>query len=214
MMHMTHKIKFIALLLMGTLMAACTNDPLRDLSTEDSQVFITNRDRAVDFRQYTTFSIVDSVVVAGNRGYGTSLSELDIALLTRVVSNMQNLGYRYVSASNNPDVGINVAQIRNSYVSVVPNPYLGNFWGGGWGGGWGGWGPGWGYGYPGYFSYMQTNEAYWYLEMIDFKNANVENQELDVVWNAQIRGGGIGSVQNVSTIVDAIFAQSPYLKVN
>ncbi|MBB5283345.1 hypothetical protein HNQ92_001471 [Rhabdobacter roseus] len=210
---MTNKIMLMTLL-MGTLLSACTNDPLRDLSIEDSQVFITNRNKSVDFRQYATFSIVDSVLILGNQGYGTSLSEIDVTILTRVIAKMQELGYQYVSASNNPDVGINVAQIRNSYLNVAPmNPYWGNYWGGGWGGWGGGWGPGMGYG-PGYFTYYQTNEAYWYLEMIDFKNSNVENQELDVVWNAQIRGSGIGSTQQMGRIVDAVFEQSSYLKIN
>ena len=93
---MTFKTSFLTILLGASLLAACNNDPLSDLSVEDSQVFITNRNKTVDFNQYKTFSIVDSVIVMGNRGTGTSLSDVDMQVLNRVIANMQQLGYRYV----------------------------------------------------------------------------------------------------------------------
>lgn len=210
---MTFKTSFLTILLGASLLAACNNDPLSDLSVEDSQVFITNRNKTVDFNQYKTFSIVDSVIVLGNRGTGTSLSDVDMQVLNRVIANMQQLGYRYVNPRENPDVGINVAQIRNSYLNVVSrpiSPYLGSYWGGYYGGGLGGWG----YGYPSYYTYYQVNENYWYLEMVDFKNPDRANQKLNVVWSAEIRGAGLFDVQQVSNVIDSVFKQSGYLGAN
>ncbi|HEV7349515.1 DUF4136 domain-containing protein [Telluribacter sp.] len=208
---MTYKTSIFALVL-GFLLMGCANDPLSDLSVEDSQVFITNRDKSVSFNQYQTFSIVDSVIVMGNRGTGTSLSDVDIQVLNRVIANMQQLGYRYVNPREKPDLGINVAQIRNSYLNVVSqpmSPYLGSYWGGGfYGGGLGG------YGYPNYYSYYQVNENYWYLEMVDFKNPDTANKQLNVVWNAEIRGAGLFDKQYVSEVVDKVFQQSNYLRLN
>ncbi|GAB3181722.1 DUF4136 domain-containing protein [Telluribacter humicola] len=209
---MTIKTTLLAILLGASLMA-CTKDPLSDLSVEDSQVFITNRNKTVNFDQYKTFSIVDSVIVLGNRGSGTSLSDVDIQVLNRVIANMQQLGYKYVNPKENPDLGINVAQIRNSYLNVVSqpvSPYLGNYWGGFYGGGYGGYG----YGYPSYYSYYQVNENYWYLEMIDFKNPDRANQKLNVVWNAEIRGSGLFDTQGVSSVIDSVFSQSDYLGIS
>lgn len=205
-------IKTIGLACLIGLLYGCTNDPLRDLSVEDSQVFITNRDRDVDFRQYRTFSILDSVLIIGNQGTGSSLTDLDILFLTKVIDKMQSLGYTYVSPTDQPDVGINVAQVRNSYVNVVSrpiSPYLGNYWGGGFGGF-----GGFGYGYPSYFSFYQTQENYWYLEMIDFKNPDTQNNQLNVIWNAELKGRGLFDPLNVERMVNSVFDQSSYLRIN
>ncbi|GHB81463.1 DUF4136 domain-containing protein [Persicitalea jodogahamensis] len=205
--------KILGLLALITVFTACQNDPLSDLTVEDSQVFITNHDESVNFKQFKTFSIVDSVLIIGNQGTGTTLGATDIQFLNTVVQQMKNLGYQYVSPKEGPDVGINVAQVRNAYVNVVsqPNPYYGNYWGGGFGGGYF---PGYGYGYPSSYSYVQTREAYWYLEMLDFKNPDVQNEQYNVIWNAQIRGNGLFDGVDFDTMVRSVFEQSSYLKIN
>ncbi len=206
--------KILGLMALIGVFAACQNDPLKDLTVEDSQVFITNHDESVNFTQFKTFSIVDSVLIIGNQGSGTSLSDTDIQFLNTVIQKMKNLGYQYVSPKENPNVGINVAQVRNAYLNVVsqPNPYYGNYWGGGFGGG--GYFPGYGYGYPSYYSYVQTREAYWYLEMLDFKNPDVQNEQYNVIWSAMIRGNGLFDGVDTDTMVQSVFDQSSYLKIN
>ena len=206
-------IKLLGLFALIGLFAACQNDPLRDLTAEDSQVYITNHDNSVNFKQFKTFSIVDSVLIVGNQGGGTSLSTTDVQFLNTIIQQMQNLGYKYVSPKEKPDVGINVAQVRNAYLNVVsqPNPYYGSYWGGGYGGGYY---PSYGYGYPSSYSYVQTREAYWYLEMLDFKNPDVQNEKYNVIWNASIRGNGLFDGVDFDTMVRSVFEQSSYLKIN
>ena len=55
-------------------LSACNHDPLQDLSIEDSQVFITNHDKSVNFKQFKTFSILDSVLVV-ELGHPTCLRD-------------------------------------------------------------------------------------------------------------------------------------------
>lgn len=187
-------------------LSACNPDPLKDLSIEDSQVFITNHDKSVNYKQYKTFSILDSVLVVGNQGTGATLTDLDIKILTSVARNMENLGYTYVGPKDNPDVGINVAQVRNTYLNVVSSPlspYAGNYWGGGYG-----------YGYPSSYSYYQTRENYWYLEMLDFKNPDKQNKKLNVIWNSTIRGNGLFDAEYIDGLIQSVFKQSQYLKIN
>ncbi len=206
-------IKILGLFALIGLFAACQNDPLSDLTVEDSQVFITNHDKSVNFKQFKTFSIVDSVLILGNQRGGASLTSTDVQFLNTIIQQMKNLGYEYVSPKEKPDVGINVAQVRNAYLNVVsqPNPYFGNYWGGGFGGGFN---PGYGYGYPSSYSYVQTREAYWYLEMLDFKNPDVQNEKYNVIWNASIRGNGLFDGVDFDTMVRSVFEQSSYLKIN
>lgn len=187
-------------------LASCSaNDPISDLSLEETQVYMTDRDKTIDFKNYKTFSVVDSVIIYGNNGTGTALTEGDVMLLNRIVQNMEKLGYKYVSASQKPDVGINVAQVNNSYVNVVSQP-IGSYWGSYWGG--------WGMGYPSYYSYYTVNESYWVIEMLDFKNANVVDKKLNVIWRSQIRGEGINDKSLIPVMVDKIYDQSAYLNIN
>lgn len=199
--------KTMAFICLTGVFAACQNDPLKDLTVEDSQVFITNHNESVDFQQFRTFSIVDSVQIYSNRGNTTSLSPIDVLFLNNVVQQMQNLGYQYVSPKDNPDLGLNVAQVRNTYLNVVQRPISP-----GYGGYWGGYG-GYGYGYPSSYSYYQTQESYWILEMLDLKNPDTQNKKLNVVWNASIKGNGLFDGIDTQNIVQSIFAQSSYLKL-
>lgn len=195
------------ILMAGIGMMSCSKDPISDLSTEETLVYITNHDKAANYTQYKTFSIVDSVLVVENGQAGTALTELDRDVLIRIISNMEKLGYKYVSPKSKPDIGINASWITNTYLNVVSQPvssYYGGYWGGG----------GYGYGYPNYYQYYQTSESYWLISMLDFKNPNTVDKTFKVVWDAQIRGAGIGERQYVDTMVDSIFGQSGYLKIN
>lgn len=191
------------------LLTGCTKDPISDLSSQDSHVFITNYSKTADFKTFKTFSIVDSVLIIGNRGYaGTSLAEVDILTLTRIIKNMTDKGYTYVAPDKKPDLGINVYEIRNSYVNVVSNPYLGNYWGGGFYGG--------GFGYPSYYSYYEVQENYWLYEIADFKNADSTATDggVEIIWNAQVRGNALFDKNYINSIVDSVFKQSSYIKPN
>ncbi|WP_439559440.1 DUF4136 domain-containing protein [Dyadobacter sp.] len=196
------------LLIAGLGLISCSKDPISDLSTEESLVYVTNHDQAANFTQYKTFSIVDSVLVVENNRPKTALTDLDRDVLNRIITKMQGLGYKYVSPKSNPDVGINVSWITNTYLNVVSQP-LSSYYGGYWGGGYG-----YGYGYPSYYSYYETAENYWLISMLDFKNPNTANKTFNVIWDAQIRVAGIGERQFVDTMVDSIFGQSGYLKIN
>ena len=190
----------------GVFLMSCSKDPISDLSTEESLVYITNHDKAANFKQYKTFSIVDSVLVVDNNRAGTALTDIDKDVLNRIITNMEKLGYVYKSPKDKPDIGINVAWVTNTYLNVVSQPVSSYY-----GGYWGGFG-GYGYGYPNYYSYYQTSESYWMVSMLDFKNPNTADKTFNVIWDAQVRGSGIGDRQYVDTMVDAVFGQSGYLK--
>ncbi|WP_254411694.1 DUF4136 domain-containing protein [Dyadobacter diqingensis] len=184
-------------------LTSCTKDPVNDLSDLESQVYITNHDKTADFKTFKTFSISDSVTVVQDNRTGTALTSLDKDLLTRIITNMQNLGYTYVAADKKPDVGLSAARVTNTYVNVASTPYS-SYWGGYYGG--------YGYGYPSYYAY-ETSESYWSISMLDLKNADVVNKKLNVIWDAQIRGSGLGNTGYIDQMVDSIFGQSTYLKI-
>lgn len=193
------------LLILGLGLVSCSKDPIGDLSNEESLVYITNHDQAANFSQYKTFSIVDSVLIVENDRAGTSLDDIDRAMLQRLITNMQNMGYKYVSRKDNPDVGINVSWITNTYLNVYQplSSYYGGYWGG------------YGYGYPGYYDYYETSESSWMISMLDFKNPKTTpaGKTFNVIWDAQIRGAAIGDQNLIDKMADSIFGQSGYLKI-
>jgi hypothetical protein len=170
-------------------LTSCTKDPISDLSDLDSQVFVTNYDKSANFKSFKTFSIADSVTVIQDNRSGTALTSLDRDLLTRIITNMQNLGYTYVAANKNPDVGLTAARITNTYLNVASTPYS-SYWGGYYGGY---------YGYPSYYTY-ETSESYWAVSMLDLKNAKPATENLNVIWDAQIRGGGLANSDYIDEI--------------
>jgi hypothetical protein len=183
---------------------SCSKDPLSDLSDLETQIFITNRDKQVDFKQYKTFSVVDSVEVIENNYSDVALTGLDRDMLIRIVTNMEKLGYKYVVGTQKPDIGISLARVTNTSVNVVSQP-ISSYWG---------YGSGYGYGYPSYYQYYETSESYWSMSMLDLKNPDTINNRVKIVWNAMIRGSALGDQDYVDQMVDSVFGQSSYLKIN
>ncbi len=199
------------LLLIGCvgLLAACERDPVKDLDPKDSQVFITNHS-TTNFTGYKTFSIPDSVLVTQNDRSQKMVRSIDLIFIDQIIRNMTNRGFTRVARDKKPDLELTPAQITYTQSGYVPtfNPwYYDPFWGYGYGGGYG-----YGYGYAPYYSYYSYSEDYWYIRIADVKN--IANNKASVVWDAQIRGDGIYDTSSVGPVVDAVFAQSGYLKAN
>jgi len=192
-------------LVIGVIGWSCTPNAIKDLTPEDSQVFITNYEKTAKFGDYNTFSLADSVFTLQNQRSGVSTLALDFRILGAVTNNMAKRGYSRVLRSNKPDLGVNVVRISETQSGVVANY---NPWNSYWG-----FGGGAGYYYPPTYSYYQTTETYWYIEIIDLKNA-ATGQQASVIWNAQIRGSGIFDESTLSTIIENVFTQSSYLKRN
>jgi len=182
--------------------AGCTPNPLDDLSVADSQVFITNYNRNVNFNNYATFSIPDSVQVVNNNQVGYANDNFSLALINRTVQNLESSGFRRVARNQQPELGVNITYLRQTQTGVTVNPYSYYdpfYWG---------YGPGVGFASP--YLYYQVSEALWYVEILDLKNANENGNTINVIWSAQIRGEGL--TQNPNRIIDAIFEQSTYLR--
>lgn len=191
---------------------SCTKDPMNNLTEEESRIYITNRDSSVNFTSYKTYSMSDSVAVIDNGQFtGEQATALDQQILATVGEQMQSLGFVRVPRSQSPDLGINVSRIYNTSTSVVD---LYDYWSG-----YGGyydpyyWGyGGYGYGYPSSYGLVQSTEAMLSIDLLDLKNA-AANNSIHVIWNGLIRGQGVFTNSAVTTGVQALFAQSPYLRI-
>lgn len=192
-------------------LSSCTKDPLRNLSEEESRIYVTNRDPNANFGTYKTYSIPDSVYVINNNSFsGGQATAWDVQALAAVRSALESRGYVRVQRSQSPDLGINVSRLYNTTTSLVN---LQDYWGG-----YGGyydpyyWGyGGYGYGYPSVYGLVESTEAMVSVDVLDLKNASA-NRTINVVWNGLVRGPGIFTSAAVNSGIQALFAQSPYLK--
>ena len=201
----------ILLLTIGGALTACRENAVNDLSPADSQVYITNYDKSVDFSQYKTFSLPDSVIIESNDGYRPTLGPLESQFTTNVANGLTSRGFKRVARGQAADLGVAVIRVTNLYTGVGVNPYsyYGNYWGGGLGG-YGGYYPS----YQSYYTYQVTDD-YWEIQIVDLKNqpaTGTEKPQLDVIYDATIRGSDITSQADVDAAITAIFSQSPYLK--
>lgn len=192
---------------------SCTKDPMRNLTAEESRIYITNRNNTADFNTYKTYSIPDSVyVIENNTMRGGQATATDLQALTAVRSQLESRGYVRVNRNQSPDLGINVSRLYNTSTNLVD---LGSYWGG-----YGGyydpyyWGyGGYGYGYPPAYAFVESTEAMFSVDILDLKNAPANNR-INVIWNGLIRGSGIFTSTALTTGVEALFEQSPYLRTN
>ena len=199
----------VALLLV--LLSSCYKDPLKDLTEDQSRIYITNYDTTANFSSYRTFSIADSVaVVSGNRAVQKSMNSADRAYVAAVENALTQRGFVKVARDQQPDLGITVSRIMSSYSQVVSYNdygYYGSYWDPYY------WGyAGYDYYFPTYYGVYNINEEAIAIDIVDLKNGG-QNHELKDVWSGLIRGEGIDNPSTIQSQVDQLFNQSPYLHI-
>ena len=198
------------------LLAACHKEPYPQDSDNEYLVY-TSPGKNVNFSQYQTFDIADSLLVIGQSEKPQySQSNNALALIQAYRTNMEKAGYIYTPSNPDADLGIQLTYIIKTerYVQYYNNdPYWWLDYPGYWPSGyWGNW-YGWYYPYP--VSYTYTTNAL-LAEMVDLTTE--EGKALKIIWSCYI-GGPAGystqdDVNRMKNSVDQAFAQSPYLTRN
>lgn len=194
-------------------LGSCTKDPLKNMTQDESRVYITNRDSTVNFNSYKTYSIADSVLVVDNgQVAGKQADSWDLQMISTIQSAMNARGYVKVDRTQNPDLGINLSRVYSTNTNLVDLSDYWNYYGDYYDPYYWGYG-GYDYYYPPVYGYYQSTEAAFSVDMLDLKDAS-SAQTIKVIWNGLIRGEGIFNNSNVQSQVQALFDQSPYLKTN
>jgi Domain of unknown function (DUF4136) len=193
-------------------LASCSKEPLNNLTDDESRIYITNHDSTANFASFKTFSIADSVaIIQNNKLVEKDRSDMDAQFINAVAAAMKARGFTQVTRDQNPDVGINISQVNNTYTGLVSyTDYYGGY------GGY--WDPYyWGYGgypyYGGYTGIYQVNEGALLIDMFDLKDAS-NSGKLKSVWSGLIRGEGIYSNGKATDQVNTLFSQSAYITTN
>lgn len=201
----------LATVLLGAvvLVSSCSKDPLKNLSQDETRIYITNRDSSANFSSYKTFSISDSVTVVHDQQGAKEATPADSAYIAAVKKYMQAAGYILVSRSQNPDIGIDVSRVYNTtgvinyydysgYYGDFYDPYYWGYYN-------------YGYYMPYGYSVYQITEGAMSIDMLDLKNASA-NHKINFIWSGLVRGEGIFSEAGADAQVKALFDQSTYIK--
>lgn len=199
-------------LLFMFLVNSCRKDPRKNLTTEESWVYISSGQNGVAFSSYQTFTLPDSIILISNRQGSNNYETTALAqsMIAEVKSTLQSRGYSITGKDNYPDLGISIARIDNSYTNVAAfngwwDPYYGywdpTFWGY----------PGFGWA-PTQFVFYNTTESAWAIDIIDLKNTS--GNSLQILWSGTIRGSQIFNNQAPPLLVKGLFDIAPYISRN
>ena len=205
------KLSFIALGILA--MASCSKYPTASSRLLEDLAVLTQYDVNTNFGLYKTYSIVDSIYYITGKDSSMVLTPDAKAVLNQIIGNMNARGFKKVAKSAKPDLGINVAAIKTTTVTVY---YPGWYWGypGYYPAGW--WGYGSSYYYPYYPTYYSSYSAgTLVIEMVNFKDVT-DNGQVPVVWDVFIRGllTGTHTTSDVTGSIDQAFTQTPAIKTN
>ena len=188
----------------------CTKDPIKNLTQDESRIYVTNYDTAVSFGHYKTFRIADSVAVIRNNQLQTrERTAQDAQFIGAVVSALQQKGFVRVSNGQTADLAVTVSAITNTSTQLVSYRDYGNYYGSYWDPFYWDY-PGYSYYVPTYYGIYETGETALAVDIVDLKNVTSNNQ-LRVIWSGLIRGSGIFSGDPASQI-NTLFSQSVYLQ--
>ena len=202
---------------LALLAIACQKEPYSQDNDGEYLVY-TAPAKDVDFSDFRTFDIADSVLVIGdgNKSY-YSQSDNALALIQAYRTNMEKLGYIYLPSNPDAQLGIQVtyAEDTERFVQYYDDPYWWLDYPGYWPAGyWGNW-TGWYYPYP--VSYTYTTNAL-ITDIVDLTPVTAADgsKPLTIVWSAYIGGPASASISNdvkrMQQSIDQAFAQSQYLK--
>lgn len=210
------KSNIVMMAVLGMVMiTACQKDPLKDMTASESRIYLTNHDSTVNFSNFKTFSIADSVgVIEDNQMLGKDLSNFDAMAIAAVVAEMQERGFQRVNRTDSPDLGITVSRIYSTSTGIMSYPGYWDSYGGYYDPYYWGYG---GYDYydpiyygPNYYTTYQVTQGALSVDMLNLKDAAVGNT-IRPVWSALSRGTGVFSTSAVDEEISAFFEQSPYL---
>ena len=195
------------------LLAACHKEPYPQDSDNEYLVY-TSPGKNVNFAQYQTFDIADSLLVIGQSDIPIySQSDNALALIQAYRINMEKRGFIYTPSNPDADLGVQLTYVIKTerFVQYYDDPYWWLDYPGYWPSGyWGNWT---GFYYPRPVTYTYTTNAF----LADIVNLTTEEdgKPLEILWTAYI-GGPAGSslqgdIQKMQAAVDQAFVQSPYL---
>ena len=207
------KILFISAAVL--LMAACQKEPYTS-DNDNSYLVYTSPGKDVNFTQYKTFDMTDSLLVIGQGSKPKYVRNDAVkAILLDFRRNMEARGFVYTPDAETADLGVQLTYVIKTerFVQFYSDPYWWLDYPGYWPSGyWGNWN---GYYMPRPVTCTYTTNAL-LTDIVNLTGEQKEGTPLEILWTSYI-GGPAGStiqgdVTRMTEAIDQAFKQSEYLK--
>lgn len=203
--------KLLVLCCITIALSSCYKTPDTS-SLSNDLVVATNRDLRVDFNDFTTYYISDTIPRITDSTTDTILVGPEaLEIVNKIKENLDARGYQFVDLDQDPDLAVIPAVIRVTAVGTVctgwyygyPGYYPPGYWGPYYGGYY--------YPYCGYYSYDTGSLN---IDLMDLLNSEINNN-ISATWTATMFGS-LNSSDEVNldralTAIDQAFDQSPYI---
>jgi hypothetical protein len=182
----------------------------------DNQYLVyTSPGKGVNFTQFQTFDIADSLLVIGQSDKPMySQSNNALALIQAFRTNMEKRGFIYTPSNPDADLGIQLTYVIKTerYVQYYDDPYWWLDYPGYWPSGyWGNWT---GFYYPRPVTYTYTTNAL-LTDIVNLTGEEESGKPLEILWTSYIGGPAgaslQGDIKRMEAAIDQAFVQSAYL---
>ena len=196
------------------LLAACHKEPYPQ-DGDNQYLVYTSPGKDVNFTQFQTFDIADSLLVIGQSDKPQySQSNNALALIQAVRTNMEKMGYIYLPSNPAAELGIQLTFVERTdrYVQYYDDPYWWLDYPGYWPSGyWGNWT---GFYYPRPVTYTYTTNAL-LTDIVNLTGEEEAGKPLEILWTSYIGGPAgaslQGDIKRMEAAIDQAFVQSAYL---
>ena len=196
------------------LLAACHKEPYPQ-DGDNQYLVYTSPGKDVNFTQFQTFDIADSLLVIGQSDKPMySQSNNALALIQAFRTNMEKRGFIYTPSDPDADLGIQLTYVIKTerYVQYYDNPYWWLDYPGYWPSGyWGNWT---GFYYPRPVTYTYTTNAL-LTDIVNLTGEEEAGKPLEILWTSYIGGPAgaslQGDIKRMEAAIDQAFVQSAYL---
>lgn len=196
------------------LLAACHKEPYPQ-DGDNQYLVYTSPGKGVNFTQFQTFDIADSLLVIGQSDKPMySQSNNALALIQAFRTNMEKRGFIYTPSNPDADLGIQLTYVIKTerYVQYYDDPYWWLDYPGYWPSGyWGNWT---GFYYPRPVTYTYTTNAL-LTDIVNLTGEEESGKPLEILWTSYIGGPAgaslQGDIKRMEAAIDQAFVQSAYL---
>lgn len=196
------------------LLAACHKEPYPQ-DGDNQYLVYTSPGKDVNFTQFQTFDIADSLLVIGQSDKPMySQSNNALALIQAFRTNMEKRGFIYTPSNPDADLGIQLTYVIKTerYIQYYDDPYWWLDYPGYWPSGyWGNWT---GFYYPRPVTYTYTTNAL-LTDIVNLTGEEEAGKPLEILWTSYIGGPAgaslQGDIKRMEAAIDQAFVQSAYL---
>ena len=118
------KFQFLLIVLLGVTIASCQKDPSTSDLQQDYLVY-TAHDSDVDFADFNTYYLPDSILLIGNSDQTEYWKDADAqAIINAVVANLTTYGFQRSADKETADLGIQLSYVKKvTYFVGYDYPY-------------------------------------------------------------------------------------------